>query len=130
MAGKNLKFIRRKTTDGTYYFIVNNTANDIDETVVLQKQPLLFCAMDPLNGHINLLPNEQQKNATAVRLQLKSGESIISKTAATKKKQLQLYKYQQPAGETIKPAKQQLDAAVFGRWSAITSSKKMTGIKP
>ena len=67
--------------DGTYYFIVNNTANDFDETVVLRNTASTVLRMDPLNGQINSLMHHQQNNSTALRLQLKSGHPIPVYTA-------------------------------------------------
>ena len=129
IATQNLKFIRRKTTDGTYYFIVNNTANDLDENVVLQKTAASVLRMDPLNGQINLLPHTLQKNATAVRLQLKSGQSIIVKLS-NKKETATPYKYGQPAGEAINLQNNNWELQFTEGGPQRPATKKMTGIKP
>ena len=50
MTATGLKFIRRKLADGKYYFIVNNTAADIDETIFLQARANAVLLMNPLNG--------------------------------------------------------------------------------
>ncbi|WP_207512723.1 glycosyl hydrolase [Longitalea luteola] len=100
MAAGNLKFIRRQTAEGKYYFIVNNTAKDIDETLTLQAPARAVLRMDPLNGDIHLLPHTQKANGTALRLQLRSGESVIVKLSS-KAEQAPAYKYLTPAGASI-----------------------------
>jgi hypothetical protein len=129
MTAKELKFIRRKAIDGTYYFIVNNTATDLDETVILQNTAASVLRMDPLNGQINLLPHQLQKNATAVRLQLKSGQSIIVKL--TNKKEIATpYKYQQTAGEAINLQNNEWTLQFSTGGPQLPVTKKTTGIKP
>lgn len=129
MAKSQLKFIRRKTTEGKYYFIVNNTANDIDEKIELQTPATTVLRMDPLNGTINQLPLEKKTNTTAVRLQLRSGESIILKLS-NKTETAPAYKYEAPAGEAInlQNNKWRLNFPTGG--PQLPSAKQMTGIKP
>jgi hypothetical protein len=129
LAAKKMKFIRRKTTDGTYYFIVNNTANDLDETIVLQTTARSVLRLDPLNGQINLLPHEQQKNATAVRLQLKSGESLIVKLS-NKKEAATPYRYIQTAGEPIDLQNSSWLLKFKEGGPQLPAAKTMTGIRP
>lgn len=100
MAASKLKFIRRKTAAGKYYFIVNNTARDIDETITLQAPAGSVLRMDPLNGNIHHLSHTPKGNTTAVRLQLRSGQSIIVKLS-NKKESAPSYKYETRAGEVI-----------------------------
>lgn len=129
MTAKQLKFIRRKTTDGTYYFIVNNTANDLDEKVTLQNTAASVLRMDPLNGQMNLLPHQLQKKATAIRLQLQSGQSIIIKFA-NKKETVAPYKYLQPTGEAINLQNNEWTVQFATGGPQLPATKKMTGIKP
>jgi hypothetical protein len=129
MTAKNLKFIRRKTTDGIYYFIVNNTANDLDETVVLQNTAASVLRMNPLNGQINLLPHQQQQKATAVRLQLRSGESIIVKLS-NKKEAATPYRYIQPANEAINLQNNNWTLQFKAGGPQLPVTKKMSGLKP
>jgi hypothetical protein len=100
MAAANLKFIRRQTAEGKYYFIVNNTAKDIDETITIQSPARSVLRMDPLNGNMGLLPHAQKANGTAVRLQVRSGQSIIVKLS-NKTEGATAYKYVRPAGAPI-----------------------------
>jgi hypothetical protein len=129
MTANELKFIRRKTTDGTYYFIVNSTANDLDETVILQNTAVSVLRMDPLNGQISLLPHQLQKNATAVRLQLKSGQSIILKLSG-KKETATPYKYRQPVGEAINLQNNNWTLQFSTGGPNLPVAKQMTGLKP
>jgi hypothetical protein len=129
MATKQLKFIRRNTADGKYYFIVNNTANDIDEKVELQAPANTVLRMDPLNGDINLLPGEKKTNTTAVRLQLKSGESIILKLS-NKAESAPAYKYAAPAGEALHLQNNKWTLSFTAGGPQLPATKQMTGIKP
>jgi hypothetical protein len=129
MAKNQLKFIRRKIADGMYYFIVNNTANDFDEKIDLQTPAATVLRMDPLNGAINLLPNEKKTNATSVRLQLKSGESIILK-CSNKAETAPIYKYVAPAGEAINLQNNKWTLSFTAGGPKLPATKQMTGIKP
>lgn len=129
IAAQNLKFIRRKKMDGTYYFIVNNTANDFDETVVLRNTASTVLRMDPLNGQINSLFHHQQNNVTAVRLQLKSGESTIIKLSNVKETAIP-YRYTQPAGEPISLQANNWEIQFTEGGPQRPAAKKTTGIKP
>jgi hypothetical protein len=129
MAAKQLKFIRRETTEGKYYFIVNNTANDIDEKIELLAPAASVLRMDPLRGAINLLPYEKKANTTTVRLQLKSGESIILKLS-NKPATAPAYKYEAPAGEAINLQNNNWTLNFTTGGPQLPSAKQMTGIKP
>lgn len=96
----NLQYICRKTGDAKYYFIVNHTANDIDETMVIQSSAQAVLLMDPLDGSIHHLPFEKGKGSSKLRLQLQSGESVILKFSS-KKETAPVYVYRRKAGEAI-----------------------------
>jgi len=70
-----LKFVRRRFDEGTFYYVVNHTSKEINQNIPLNfigKQVIL---MNPENGKYGLA--ETQNNS--VRVQLKSGESMIIK---------------------------------------------------
>lgn len=70
-----LKFVRRRFDEGTFYYVVNHTSKEINQNIPLNfigKQVIL---MNPENGKYGLA--ETQNNS--VRVQLKSGESLIIK---------------------------------------------------
>ena len=124
-----VQFIRRKLADGTYYFIANLTANDIDQKVFLQNPANSVLVMNPLNGAINRLAHEKRHNATAVLLKLKSGESVILKLS-NKNETRPIYSYRMPAGRPL--------YLQYNNWTLqfkeggmeIPAIKQMTGIRP
>ncbi|MBO9201689.1 MULTISPECIES: glycosyl hydrolase [Niastella] len=129
MATKQLKFIRRKTTEGMYYFIVNNSANDIDEKITLQSPATTVLRMDPLSGAINVLTAEKNANTTAVQLQLRSGQSIILKLSK-KAESAPAYKSVKPAGEAINLQNNKWTLSFKDGGPQLPAIKQMTGIKP
>lgn len=129
MAKSHLKFIRRQTADGKYYFIVNNTANDIDEKIALQTPAATVLRMDPLNGAINVLPAEKNTLTTTVRLQLRSGESIILK-CSNKTETAPVYTYPAPAGEAINLQNNKWTLRFTEGGPQLPATRLMTGIRP
>jgi hypothetical protein len=129
MAKSQLKFIRRKIADGIYYFIVNNTANDIDKKIALQTPATSILRMDPLSGAINQLPGEMSVDATTVRLQLKSGESIILKLS-NKTETASTYKYETRGGKTIHLQNNKWTLSFSTGDPQLPATKQITGIKP
>jgi hypothetical protein len=69
-----LQFIRRKTTTGKYYYLVNHTAKDIDTDLALNEEGKVLI-MDPQSSAVGLAAIKDKK----VRVQLKSGESLFLK---------------------------------------------------
>lgn len=68
-----LKFVRRQFDGGKYYYIVNHTSKEINELVPLNYSGKQVALMNPENGNFGI--GEIQNNS--VRIQLKSGESLI-----------------------------------------------------
>jgi hypothetical protein len=129
MTASGLKFIRRQTTEGKYYFIVNNTAKDIDETITLSAPASSVLRMDPLNGAVNSLPFEKKANGSAVRLQLRSGESIILKLS-NKNEPAAVYKYRVPAGEPLNLQHNNWTLTFKEGGPKLPAARQMTGIQP
>ena len=129
MITTKLKFIRRKVTDGKYYFIVNNTANNVDESIVLQAPANSVLLMNPLNGNINLLPFTKRSSVTEVRLQLKSGQSVILKLSS-KKETAPTYKYEIITGDPIVLDDNEWTLHFTQGGPYIPSDKKMNEIQP
>ncbi|MGN7986294.1 glycosyl hydrolase [Pedobacter sp. 22226] len=69
-----LQFIRRKTTTGKYYYLVNHTAKDIDTELSLNVEGKVLI-MDPQSSNVGVAALRDKK----VRVQLKSGESLFLK---------------------------------------------------
>ncbi|CAH0260467.1 hypothetical protein SRABI27_04061 [Pedobacter sp. Bi27] len=74
LTDNGLKFIRRKTTTGKYYYLVNHTAKDIDTELFLNEEGQVLI-MDPQSSNVGLAAVRNKK----VRVQLKSGESLFLK---------------------------------------------------
>ncbi len=127
--GSGIKFIRRKTADAVYYFMVNNTAKDIDETIQLQATGCSVLLMDPLDGTIRQLAAAQQGTTTGVRVQLKSGQSVIIKVAA-KKETAPAVKYAEPAGPGINLAGNQWTISFKEGGPKLPVTQKITGVQP
>lgn len=84
-----LKFIRRKFDGGKYYYIVNHTSKGISQNIPLNfigKQVIL---MNPENGDSGFAETEND----SVRIQLKSGESLILKISETADNSVAKWKY-------------------------------------
>ncbi|GAA4203011.1 glycosyl hydrolase [Pedobacter jeongneungensis] len=69
-----LQFIRRKTTTGKYYYLVNHTAKDIDTELSLNEEGKVLI-MDPQSSNVGVAAIRDKK----VHVQLKSGESLFLK---------------------------------------------------
>lgn len=80
LVDSGLDFIRRKVADGTYYFLVNHSADPISQSISLNTKAGTVMAMDPLTGKRGMISSESTADGTSVKLFLKSGESIFLKT--------------------------------------------------
>ncbi|WP_114790625.1 glycosyl hydrolase [Niabella yanshanensis] len=129
IADEGLKFIRRKTTDARYYFIVNNTAGDFDKTIFLENTAATVVIMDPVNGTVNKVVHQKNSTATGFRLQLKSGASIIVKLT-DKKETAAAYRYSEPAGEAISLQNSKWTLSFKEGGPELPAARQMTGIKP
>jgi hypothetical protein len=77
-----LKFIRRTTATGKYYYLVNHTNRAIDTSIALNTVAQAALLMDPqtgVTGKASLTPGNK---LTFVRVQLQPGEAMIIKTSA------------------------------------------------
>ncbi|WP_257669677.1 glycosyl hydrolase [Parapedobacter tibetensis] len=75
-----LKFVRRKTTDGAYYFIVNHHATTIDTWVPFQSATDHDAMLlDPQNGRFGKVATQTTDGKRGVRIQLHPGEAVILK---------------------------------------------------
>src|SRR5690606_20079417 len=76
-----LKFIRRKVENGTFYYVVNHSAKDVDEFVSFNSLEKEVVLLDPQNGSFGRANTRFNNGKRQVRLQLKSGEAAILKFA-------------------------------------------------
>lgn len=75
-----LSMIRRKNTDGHHYFISALKETDTDGWIPLAVPARSAVIYNPLNGGSGKAAIRQNNGKTEVKLQLRSGESIILKT--------------------------------------------------
>jgi hypothetical protein len=72
-----LQFIRRQTTGAKFYYLVNHTANAINQEIPLNVSAASVTILDPQTGAIGLASSKAGKSSTQVRVQLQPGESLI-----------------------------------------------------
>ncbi len=72
-----LQFIRRKTGEGTYYFLVNHTAGIVDDYLALNEIHSNNYLLDPQNDATGRADLKTVNNIPLVRVQLRPGESIF-----------------------------------------------------
>ncbi|QIL38267.1 glycoside hydrolase [Pedobacter sp. HDW13] len=77
LTDSGLQFIRRKTTTGKYYYLVNHTAKDIDTFLTLNEAGSVLI-MDAQSTAIGLA----EVNNGKVRVQIKSGETLFLQVGA------------------------------------------------
>lgn len=77
----HLQYIRRSNEYGHHYFVSNLTPNDVDEWVKLSVKAESAMFFDAMSGARGLASLRQESDGAAyIRLQLKSGESLIIRT--------------------------------------------------
>jgi hypothetical protein len=99
-----LKFITSRKGDSLYYFISNNTAKDIDEQISLKASANSIVFMNPLNGVAGTVAFEKintSYESRKIRLQLKSGQSIIVRTNYHVPAKEKPWQYLNPINQTI-----------------------------
>jgi len=84
-----LKFVRRQFDGGKYYYIVNHTSKEINQNIPLNYIAKQVALMNPENGEFGAA--ETQNNL--VKVQLKSGESLIIKASETPDNSISKWKY-------------------------------------
>lgn len=96
-----LKFIRRITDDGKYYYLVNHTAHDIDTVIRLNVHDRSVLILDPQSGVTGYagIENNDEKSIS-VRVQMKSGTALFLKTS-DKQVKGEGWKYYEPSGKQI-----------------------------
>lgn len=77
LADAGIKFIRRITESGTYYYLVNHTQKNIDTIVPLNVKAETCILMNPQSGEWGIIPFKKAENNIKIRLQLTTGESCF-----------------------------------------------------
>ncbi|MCW3806939.1 alpha-L-rhamnosidase [Plebeiibacterium marinum] len=93
-----LNFIRRQNEEGFHYFISALKGEDTDMWINLTETVESVLFFNPLNGKIGNASIKNTDGKTKVRIQLKSGESVIMKTYNNKKISIDPWPYIQESG--------------------------------
>ena len=80
MADSGLQFIRRAASEGTFYFIVNRSAKDVDGWIPLSANMRAAVLLDPMTGRTGRAAARRNRDSLEVYLQLAAGESVIVQT--------------------------------------------------
>ncbi len=91
-----LKFIRRATPTGKYYYLVNHTAQAIDTDIPLNTQAQSVVIMDPQTGSAGLASSTSAGSITQVRVQMLPGEAMILRADGEKTTDIAPWLYTQP----------------------------------
>lgn len=129
LVNTGLQFIRRKANDATYYFVVNNTSNDIDEQIALNASGTTILWMNPLNGLVSKSILKNKTKGSETRIQLKSGESIIIKVS-NNNEVASLHHFLSPASNHIDLSHNVWSIHFKDGGPIIPATKQFKGIKP
>ena len=77
LADKGLKFIRRNTDKGVYYYLVNHTSRSVDTFITVNVKAATYLLMDPLSGSWGQVPTKESAGSTYIRVQLLPGETCF-----------------------------------------------------
>jgi hypothetical protein len=125
-----LKFIKRKESDKTYYFISNNTVKDIDEKIELSTTAKYAEFTNPLNGESGYTVAENNKDNIKVRIQLKSGQSLIITAKSSIEKKTVQWKYTEPTGNAINLENNNWQLKFTGGGPILPKEKSLNKIQP
>lgn len=123
-----LQFIRRKINNGKYYYIINHTANTIDQQVPLNINAQNVYLLNPQTGATGSAMFSANQNTINVKLQLQPGESIIVQTS-NNSLQANPYKYVQSTSTPIELTNN-WDLTFSDGGPFIPSSRKLAHLLP
>lgn len=101
LTDSGLKFIRRETIGGTYYYLVNHTSKEIDQYIPLIHRGESAILMDPQQGSIGLAESKTEENRWKVRVQIPSGESLIVQVSENITDKIPSWPYRNTRQETL-----------------------------
>ena len=84
LVDSGLKYIRRKTDKGVYYYLVNHSPNAIDDYLPINEKATECLLLDPQSGATGLAQTQVLNGSTKVHLQLQSGEAMFVLASPTK----------------------------------------------
>ena len=129
MAADGLEFVKRIDGDEAYYFIVNNTGNDIDKRIDFNVSAKKVVIMNPLNGETGGASFVGVPGLTVVWLQLKSGQSTILKFC-NKDFIVNTWKYEKRKDEIINLTGSNWQLHFKYGGPKLPADKKMTNMQP
>lgn len=97
----NLRFVRRKMTDGYLYFVSALSSESTESWVTLGKDAQSVMFFNPMDGKTGLANTRMKDGKIQVYLQLASGQSIFIKTFDKALTGVPQWHYIQPAGNSI-----------------------------
>ncbi|MBN1413971.1 MAG: glycosyl hydrolase family 2 [Bacteroidales bacterium] len=77
LGDKGLKFIRRKSEKGTYYYLVNHTSVAVNSLIPLNVTARTFLLLDPMTGEWGKIPVREKDSTSLIRIQLLPGETCF-----------------------------------------------------
>jgi hypothetical protein len=107
LTASGLKFIRRDVNGDKYYYLVNHTANTVNDYITLNTRASSVLILDPQTGNYGLAETKPDNEKIMVRLQIDPGNSLIVKTSKEKIPDCISWKYTESVGIPI---------AVSGKW--------------
>ncbi|MDC6367626.1 MULTISPECIES: glycosyl hydrolase [Flavobacteriaceae] len=105
LASTGLKFIRRDNGGSKIYYLVNHTAKDFDDYVLLNGELENAVIFNPMDGRKGKAKIRKENSSTYIRLQIPSGGSLIVNTNVNSDAP---WKYNTPANAPI---------TLSGKWS-------------
>ncbi len=136
LTDSGLQFIRRKINGGKYYYVVNHTDRDVDSYIPLNGNGHVQL-LDPQSGAVGYANTNLKAGKLQVRVQLKSGQTLILKVTAGAAAKRKPWQYLNKPTENISldgtwalhfteggpelPADRQLDH--LGSWTALGDEK-------
>lgn len=96
-----LKFIRRKTNTGKYYYLVNHTAEVINTSIPLNIAAQAVVIMDPQSTKIGLADVVKEDEKTTVKIQMQPGEALFLHATTNAQPQVAAWEYLEEAEKPI-----------------------------
>ncbi len=89
-----LKFIRRASGNDKYYYLVNHTPNEINQSIALNMEAARVMLLDPQDGAIGQAQSSVQNGKTQVKVQLLPGEAMILQAVHSSDISINPWRYQ------------------------------------
>jgi hypothetical protein len=101
LVDRRLQFIRRKTAEGTTYFLANHSSEAVCDWVTLASSCRSAVLMDPMTARTGAAPLRRADGRTEIYLQMEPGETRVVRLFDDKHCDGPAWPVIQPAGEPI-----------------------------